>query len=123
MIGGQDQQTGKWTDSASYLDIVDVMKEKKARPVELQFHSLMPYALIGPSIYLAKINEEEERIYVTGVDAEEQDKQRFMYYEGEGWKLLKDLKIKAVSFPAFIVIPNSDNDEIKFTLFIFGGLE
>jgi hypothetical protein len=31
----------------------------------------MPYALIGPSIYLAKINEEQERIYVTGVDAEE----------------------------------------------------
>jgi hypothetical protein len=46
-----------------------------------------------------------------------------MYYDGEEWKLLKEIKITAVSFPAFIVIPNSDNDEIKFTLFIFGGLE
>jgi hypothetical protein len=47
------------------------MKDSNERPVELQFHSVMPYALIGPSINLAKINEEQKRIYVTGVDAEE----------------------------------------------------
>ena len=123
MIGGQDQQTGKWTNIASYLDILDVMKAQKQLPVNLQFHSVMPHALIGPSMYIVKINQEQERIYVTGVDAEEQDKQRVMYYDAEEWNMLKDIIIKAVAFPAFIVLPNSDNDEIKFTLMIFGGLE
>jgi hypothetical protein len=46
-----------------------------------------------------------------------------MYYDAEEWNMLKDIIIKAVAFPAFIVLPNSDNDEIKFTLMIFGGLE
>jgi hypothetical protein len=71
MIGGLDQLKGKWTNSASYLDIVDVMNSKGSKPVELILHSNMPHALIGPSMYIAKISEEYERIYVTGVDAEE----------------------------------------------------
>ena len=121
MIGGQDQQTGKWTNSASYLDIVPVMNSKPQSPVELIMHSEMPHALIGPSMYLATINQERERIYVTGVDAVEQGKQRVMYYENEAWKLLKNIDLKPVAFPAFIVLPDSDSNEVK--LFIFGGLE
>ena len=121
MIGGQDQQTRKWTNSASYLDIVPVMNSKPQIPVELIRHSEMPHALIGPSMYLATINQERERIYVTGVDADEQDKQRVMYYENEVWKLLKNIDLQAVAFPAFIVLPDSDSKEVK--LFIFGGLE
>ena len=35
MIGGQDQETGKWTNIASYIDIVDVMKSKPQNPAEL----------------------------------------------------------------------------------------
>jgi hypothetical protein len=35
MIGGQDQETGKWTSIASYLDIVDVMRSKPEDSVEL----------------------------------------------------------------------------------------
>ena len=71
MIGGQDQQTGNWTNFASYLDIVDIMNAKsEKKPVELQWHSEMPHSLIGPSTYFAMTNEGKERIYVTGVDAE-----------------------------------------------------
>ena len=71
MIGGQDHKTGKWTNLASYLNIVDIMNaENQKKPVELEFHSEMPYILIGPSMYLAKTNAGKERIYVTGVDNE-----------------------------------------------------
>jgi hypothetical protein len=44
-----------------------------------------------------------------------------MYYDGENWILLKNLALNALAFPAFIVLPNSDSDEVK--LYIFGGLE
>ena len=71
MIGGFNQLTGKWTNSVNYLDIVDVMNSKASKPVELLLHSNMPHALIGPSMYIATKKEGQERIYVTGVDAEE----------------------------------------------------
>jgi hypothetical protein len=35
MIGGQDQEKGKWTSISSYLDIVDVMRSKPEDSVEL----------------------------------------------------------------------------------------
>ena len=123
MMGGQDQQTGRWTNNASYLDILDVMKAKPKGPVPVELVRLsdMPYALIGPSLYLATTNLGEERIYVTGVDANEQDKQRVMYFAGKKWLLLKNLALTPHAFSAFIVLPSIDSAEVK--LFIFGGLE
>jgi hypothetical protein len=56
MIGGQDQETGKWTNIASYIDIIDVMKSKPQNPAELLSLSAMPYTLIGPTMYLARTN-------------------------------------------------------------------
>ena len=44
-----------------------------------------------------------------------------MYFEDEKWILLKELKLNAVSFPAFIVLPYPDCNRVK--LFIFGGIE
>jgi hypothetical protein len=47
-----------------------------------------------------------------------------MYYENEGWTLVKNISLSAVAFPAFIVLPCVESkEEEKFKLFIFGGLE
>ncbi len=43
-----------------------------------------------------------------------------MYFAGEHWVLL-NLTLTPLAFPAFIVLPSANSNEVK--LFIFGGLE
>ena len=47
-----------------------------------------------------------------------------MYYENEGWTLVKNITLSAVAFSAVIVLPCVESkEEVKFKFFIFGGLE
>jgi hypothetical protein len=97
------------------------MKANPFKPVELMKHSDMPHALIGPSMYLVTTRENLKRIYVTGVDADQKETQRLMYFADDKWHLINDLCIASVAFSALIVLTSSTSDEIKLCL--FGGLE